>query len=213
MPLTRARILRFDDVTVECNPFEAQPRSKQILRREVLQAKAEAEQILREAQATAKQQLEAAERQASDTRETAKQAGYEEGLAQAAAEACALIEKQQSDNAQSTERIVGLARLLAERLVGRSLMIDETTATSMAQTLLTEVRGARHVVLAAHPDDLAAIEATVSKLNLVADFRLQANPDLARGDFALTTDLGSLEGSLGSRIGVLAKKLEQGLKA
>lgn len=214
MALVPARIIKAEDATKRSFSVQhATPVGAKLVRRELLQAQAAAAEIVASAEKQAAASLQAATEAARGVEAEAKRRGYEEGLAEAARRAIHLVDEQQRDASRSVSRIVQLARLLAERLIGRSLQIDEATVRDMAMTLLGEVRGARRVQLTAHPEDARVIQGALDTRALAADVLVDADSGLARGDFRLVTDIGTLEGSLGSRVAVLAKKLEEGLES
>lgn len=223
MTLARGRIIKAEESTQSYTPLaqhalqqqtalqkSTAPRTR-VIRAEVLAAQAQAEQLLAEAERAVQQRLEAAEQAATQAKAEAVQRGYEEGLAQAAAEVVTLVAAEQAEQARSLDRVTALAKLLAERLIGHSLKLDESTVQDMARVLLLEVRGARRVTVATHPDDAPLLERALLHANPLLELRVEAHDSLRRGDFRLTTDLGSLEGSLGARLEILAAKLRQGL--
>ena len=79
--------------------------------------------------------------------EGARERGLQEGLAEAAANVVSRISEQQLALQRNDSRIIVLARLLAERLLGHALQTVENTVRDMALALLAEVRGARRVTL------------------------------------------------------------------
>jgi flagellar biosynthesis/type III secretory pathway protein FliH len=215
MTLARGRIIKAEESTQSYAPLMQQqttvePRTR-VIRAEVLAAQEQAERLLAAAERAAQQRLEAAEQAAAQAKAEAAQRGYEDGLARAAAEVVALVAAEQAEQARSLDRVTALAKLLAERLIGHSLKLDESIIEDMARVLLLEVRGARRVTIATHPDDVQLLERTLVHANPLIELRVEANSALRRGDFRLTTDLGSLEGSLGARLELLATKLRQGL--
>jgi type III secretion protein L len=209
-PLTRARIVR-DAHVLDLNAEQPRRGAARIVRSEILLAREEAARIVAEAAAQAKARLETLESNAREASEAAKQRGLEEGLAEAAANVVNRISEQQLALQRNDTRIIALARLLAERLLGHAIQMDENTVRDMALTLLAEVRGARRVILRVHPSDVAALQAAVAPAVGVLEVVVEARAELARGDFQLSTDVGSLEGSLGSRLDLLTKRLREGL--
>lgn len=210
MTLSRARIVRAGDTTLEANP-RTPPSHARVVRRELLEAEEHAERVRARAEAAAEQSRREAAVSNREARELAAAEGYREGLAQAALEVTRSIALEQRDNASQTERIVQLARLLAERILGRALILDDTAVGDMAHALLAEVRGARRITFRCRPDDVANLTQSLAGMAAHADVRVEPAPDLAAGCFELHTDVGTLSGSLGARLDLLAKKLCEGL--
>jgi flagellar biosynthesis/type III secretory pathway protein FliH len=209
-PLTRARIVR-DARVLDTTAVNTRRGAARIVRSEILLARGEAARIVAEAEAKAKARLDTLESSARDTLEAAKQRGHQEGLAEAAANVVTRISEQQLALQRNDTRIIALARLLAERLLGHALQADENTVRDMALALLSEVRGARRVTLRVNPADAAELQAAVAPAVGVLEVVVEARAELSRGDFQLSTDVGSLEGSLGSRLDLLTKRLREGL--
>jgi flagellar biosynthesis/type III secretory pathway protein FliH len=213
--LSPARVIRASEAKAEVlvpahSPTERRAR---IIRRERLQAEEQAASILGRAQQQAEHTRQQAEEASVRIRAEAEQQGYREGLARAAHEAVERIALEHKHDTDHGKRLVQLARLLAERIVGRALAQDEALLQQMALTLLEEVRGARRITFRCSPEAVAALEQAVRSFGTHAEIRVEAEPALGPGDFELRTDVGTLEGSLGARLDLLANKLAEGLKA
>src|SRR5690606_33556756 len=129
-------------------------RDATILRREVLAAKREAEAILKQAQQQAKLLLQQAEQQVQSAREAAEQTGYDAGLALAAEQAVLVARKEEELDQRALSRSIEIARLLAERVIGKTLSESPEALAEMARATLEEVRGARQVRFLVAPDDV-----------------------------------------------------------
>lgn len=214
MPLVRARILKAQAIRVDALtplPKTLRDGHASILRRELMDAKVRAEAVAVEAKSAAAKLLHAARAEAEQIKQRAHVEGHEAGLLEAAAKAVAFVEAEQRAQVRAVDTTVALARLLAERLLGRSLTTEASTVTDLAKTLLAEVRGARMVTFRAHPNDVAALTSALEGLVPHTKVVVEAKAELASGDFQLTTDIGSLEGALRGRLDVLAAKVKQGL--
>lgn len=214
MPLVRARILKAQAIPVDALtplPTTLRDGHTNILRRELMDAKERAEAVAAEAKSAAAKLLDAARAEAEQIKQRARVEGHEAGLLDAAAKAFAFVEAEQRAQVRAVDTTVALARLLAERLLGRSLTTEASTVTDLAKTLLAEVRGARKVTFRAHPKDVAALTSALVGLVPHTTVAVEGKAELAPGDFQLTTDIGSLEGALRGRLDVLAAKIKQGL--
>ncbi len=214
---TRATILRQGQHTT--TPVESREtvghtaqRVPGILRREVLAARREAEAILQDAREQAQQLLDTAREQAQSAREASERAGYDAGLASAVEQAVRVARKEEELDQRALSRSVEMARLLAERVVRTTLNESPEALSAMARATLEEVRGARQVRFFVAPDDVALIsEALAHDSGSPMLVRVEADPDLQRGDFEMQTDAGTLTAKLGERLLLLAKVLAERL--
>lgn len=211
--LREARVIKSGTATME--PLGGQhvrARCMQVLRRERLEALEQAQAIVAEAKAKAEQLRVEAEQQVGALRAEAERQGYETGLAGALADTLRVAIQQEQLDRLGLERSVQMARLIAERIVGRHLDSDPSAVAEMAQAALAEVRGARQVRFVVHPGDVptvtAALPPDVTSPMLV---EVVAGEHLARGDFELRTDAGRLDASLGTRLAALMQAITENL--
>lgn len=108
------------------------------------------------------------------------------------------------------DRVVELAVLLAERLVGEALRIEPLRIAELAQAALHEARGARRVRIDASPDDVAALTGALAAAGHVAD----VHPDstLSRGSLVVHTDIGGVDARLEPQLSRLAEALREVLR-
>jgi flagellar biosynthesis/type III secretory pathway protein FliH len=86
--------------------------------------------------------------------------------------------------------------------------------TQLARTTLAEARGARRVVLRAHPDDASLLAAATARFD--PDGRVHSvvpDPALGRGDFVLETEVGTVDARLGAGLDRLAARLKEALRS
>lgn len=213
--LRRARIIPATElVALEVKPVVAAYRQKQatILRAEVLEAKARASEIVAEAESHASELRTAAEADAAETRARAEREGYESGLAKAIAASVELSRAEATQDQRQLDANVALARLLAERLLGKSLQVDAQLIVDMASEVMREVRGLRSVKIFAHRDDVEELRAALDAGRLGPQvLAVSARSDLSRGDLVLEAESGRLEARLGDRLERLARRLREGL--
>ncbi len=200
-----ARILRNAHATIAT----PKPRAR-IQPRELEAARRDAQQLLSEARASADAVRATAEAEAAAIREQARTQGLAEGQAQAAAAAIAFARAEREADARRLDRLCTLARLLAERLVGRELSTQDDTLAAMATTLLDEARGVRAATLHCHPSQLPLLHKQLPA-NPELSLALEADVTLALGDLRLTTDVGTLDARLGPRLTLLADALREHL--
>jgi flagellar assembly protein FliH len=106
------------------------------------------------------------------------------------------------------ERIVELARHVAESLVGAQVAADDETAVTLVRRALRDAGGARRIVVRVRPEDAprltslgAALDAeplTDRTVDVVAD------ENLGPGDVVLETDIGAVDARLETTTAQLA---------
>lgn len=183
-----------------------------VLPKGLVDANAEATRMLADARAKAKALLAATERQAADVRLVAEAEGRAEASAKLAAHALALASYEAKADERALERTVSLARLLAERLLGASLAIAPEQIISLARQALAEARGARRLVIVAHPEDAQLLTGALPSLDVVHD-TVRVAPDAARqrGNLRIETDIGVLDADLAPQLDRLALRLRETL--
>lgn len=177
----------------------------------VLDAREQSEHILREAHASADRMLSEARSSVSQLAAEVARKARETEAARVAALYLALRAHDERRLERDTERVVELARLLAERLVGESLRIEPERIATLAAEALAQARGARRVRLEACPDDVPALGELLEAIApIVAE--IEANPELGRGSLVLHTELGEVDGRLSPQLERLAAALRQALE-
>ena len=160
----------------------------------------------------------AAHRRAAEVAEQAR----ERGLAQARADAdarlaaawLALRAREERAAEADLERAIGLAKVLAERLVGGELAIAPDKVVDLARAALAEARGARRVRIQANPLDADALRGHLEEVGLPAQsVEVDVDPQLARGALVLHTDLGTVDARLQPQLERLAQALRTVLRA
>ncbi len=174
------------------NLVEAHERATALL----AQAKAEAERVLQAARAGAD-----AERQAllGAARAEARSELADVQLRLRAAETHA--------DERALDRSVALARVLAERLLGRSLSLEPSLIVDLAQQALREAGGARRIAVSVHPQHLPELRAALSAGTLEHVTALHGDEALSAGSFVLESELGRLEADLGTQLDRLTERL------
>lgn len=210
----RARIVRAaDPATVHplLTPQVASASHRRIAREEV-EAHFNAERIEREARARAEALLAEARAQGAAAGEQAASAAREEAHSRAIAQWIAVRRVEDARVAAEADRIVALAVVLAERLVGAALEVEPARIASIARAVLAEARGARRATLDAHPTDAEILRQQLATLGLQAGaVDVRDDPALARGALRLHTDVGILDAQLAPRLERLAVALRDAL--
>ena len=208
--MARARIIKAGIVsaTAVTAPASSAPR-QQIIRREVLHAEELAQEILGTAHEKAKQVLSEAVQTASELATNAELEGFEQGRASAVKAALAFASLEAQADQRAADRSLQIARILAERLIGKALELDPATVVSLAEQALAEVRGAHRIVLMCNPGDAAALAELQGNGSVSgSSVDLQPTADQQRGHVSITTNVGNVDASIGSRLDVLIEVLK-----
>jgi len=189
------------------------PRGR-VLRPEDVAASEEAHRIV----AAAKQRADALIAEAVEGAERLRVDARREGREQAALELTVSLLRLRREEATQGERqldrIVLLARALAERLLGEALRVDPSRITAIARQVLAQVRKAATVEVFAHPDDAAALSREIGALGLEATvLEVHVDPERARGSLKVCTDLATLDADLTLQLDRLAVALRDTFRA
>lgn len=218
MTLARGRVLRAETASSAhaVSRLDVEPRRGEAGRRldaSVLCAAERAAATLAAAERRAEAILADAQHRADEVTKRAEMAGRSCGLAEFAAHALRLREREIHADDAALDRTVEVSRLLAERLLGHALTVSPAEVASLARGALAEVRGAQRVRIHANPRDAEILAEVAAQLD--PEGRLQAVlPDeaLAAGDLRLETDVGVVDARLGPSIGRLAARLREALR-
>jgi flagellar biosynthesis/type III secretory pathway protein FliH len=165
----------------------------------------------KEADAILARARESAEQVAVNAAEEARQAEH----AKLAAVYLALRVEDERREERDLDRAIGLARVLAERLLGEALEADPTRVVALARQALAEARGATRVVIEASPLDADALRSHLVDLlpgGLAASaLDVKTDPQLSRGSLRVHTNLGTLDVQLAPQLERLAKALRDAL--
>lgn len=213
MTLARGRLLRQPAASPAAQTAETRTYPGRRVPRALLEAAAEGRKRVAEAERHAAALIERAGAEASRIREAARAEGRTEGLAETAALALALREREARADDAALDRTLALARLLAERLVGAALQIGDAAAVELARGALEGARGARRVVLRAHPEDAPKMQAATHHFDPEGRVHtILADAALGPGDIVLETEVGTVDARLGAGIERLATRLREALR-
>jgi flagellar biosynthesis/type III secretory pathway protein FliH len=215
----RARIIRAPDTpgttpTGEERLLSLRPSVAQWRRiaREELEARMAGERIVEEARSRAETIASQAREDALGAAEHAVREAREQAEANAAAQWLALRKSDGERLEREGERIIAVAVVLAERLLGAALDLDPARIAHLARTAIAEARGARRITIEAHPLDADSLRRHLQAAQLDAQsVEVRDNLALARGDLRLQTDVGTIDAKLAPRLDRLAAALRDAL--
>jgi flagellar biosynthesis/type III secretory pathway protein FliH len=180
--------------------------------RDVVAAAEEGAAIIARARAEALRIVQRAEQGVAELRLRAEAEGRADGVARLAAHTIALKSREAASLDGELDRIVELAKILAERLLGASLGLDPERVVGLARQAIAEATGARRITVVAHPEDAAHLEAALGSLAAGAEaVRVVADPKRPRHGLRLETDIGVLDAELAPQLERLALKLRETL--
>lgn len=183
-----------------------------VVRHVVVEAERRAQELLTTAEEHVRALVERAEREASAQREQAIEEGRARGYGEVLSRFAALQRIEAAADERGLSRSVELARLLAERLIGASIAVDDDTVTALATQVLSEVRGARQITLYANPNDVTVLQAHTQGSGVLHGLRLVADETCERGNFRVSTDVGTMQANIGVRLDLLTAKLAEALR-
>lgn len=180
----------------------------------VLAAEQRAAQRVADAEARAQALLRRAESEASELRARVETEARAAAAAEVAERSLALALRESQGDARQLDRVVVLARLLAERLLGEALALEPGRVVALAREVVAEARGARRIQVVAHPEDARLLAEELHQLGLPVEC-LQVTGDARRqrGSLRLVTDVGELDAELGPQLARLAERLRESLEA
>jgi flagellar biosynthesis/type III secretory pathway protein FliH len=180
--------------------------------REELEARVAGERIVQEARSRAEAiALEARDHAVSSTAQAARDA-RQHAEASVAAQWLALRQDEGKRLERDRDRIIAVAVVLAERLLGVALELDPARIVDLARAVIAEARGARRIAIEAHPLDADALRRHLEVARLdVQSVEVRDNGALARGELRLQTDVGAIDAKLAPRLDRLAAALRDAL--
>jgi flagellar biosynthesis/type III secretory pathway protein FliH len=196
-----------DEPTRRNDVVRSSARRARVLSPESVAAHDEGRSIVERAEQRAAELLARAEAEAATLRTRAAEEGRAEGAAAFAAHSLTLAARERELDERALDRLVALARLLAERLLGETLQLDPSRVVALARQALTEAQGARRIEIAAHPEDAPLLAKELGAAGVDQIVRIVPDPARNRGSLRFDTDLGSLDAELGPQLDRLAKML------
>lgn len=112
------------------------------------------------------------------------------------------------------DRVVDLARLLAERLLRKSIELSPETIASLAAAVLAEARSARRVAVFVHPSHVPLLEHATQAFDPEGRVhRIAGDASLGSCDVRLETELGNVDARIDVGLTELARRLRDALRS
>lgn len=181
-----------------------------VVKRAVVDARAEARRILADAAREAEELRELAAREAREARETA----YREGLESALAELNQLLleahERRDAALSGAERDVLRLAVKLAEKIIGREIERDDATLADIVSTALRHARQQEALTVRVNPADLPRVQAHRDRLDPSGRARfidLVADPRVGHGGCVIEGESGTVDARLDTQLRVLERAL------
>jgi len=217
MKLGTGRVVEAAPIDLDAGTGDIATRPRQQARRgrvvppPVVDAAEEGRRVVERAKEKARLILDAARDEAAALRAHTAEEGRADAAAAIARQSLAFAARERAIDERALDRLVDLARLLAERLLGEALRLDPSRVTALARQALTEAQGARRIEIAAHPDDAPLLERELAGAGADAVVRIVPDATRPRGSLRFETDLGTLDADLAPQLDHLTKKLRAAL--
>jgi len=180
---------------------------------EELEAKLTAETILRDAKEKAEIVLAEARDRGVTEAAASSRAAREQADVELVARWTALRQAEGRKMEAETDRIIGLAVMLAERLLASSLELSPERIGTLARSVLSEARGMRRAVIHAHPLDVEPLTRELHASGLDAScYSVSKDEALSRGELHLHTDVGVIRAKLSDRLTMLSSVLREAFR-
>jgi flagellar biosynthesis/type III secretory pathway protein FliH len=181
--------------------------------REVIEARDTAVRVVGEARDQAAAIVAEARAAAAGVAEAAANEAREAETAKLAAHYLHLKHDEERRADADLDRAIGLAVVLAERLLGETLERDPARVVALARQALAEARGSRRAVIDASPLDADALQRHLVEVGFGSHaVEIRTDPALTRGSLRLSTSLGNLDAQLRPQLERLARALRDTLQ-
>jgi flagellar biosynthesis/type III secretory pathway protein FliH len=211
--IARARVIKaaFPTDASTRRGAEAHPLARRIPA-DVMDAREEAARIVAAARAEADRITRAARESGARAAEEAAREAREREIARVAAEAIAVRTADERRAERELDRTVGIAALLAERLVGEAIRVEPERIAALANEALCEARGARRVRVEASPEDAPVLARVLAEVGAAAA-EVVPNPELGRGSLLVLTELGRIDARLAPQLERLSEAVREAMRA
>jgi flagellar assembly protein FliH/type III secretion protein L len=178
-----------------------------------VRARRVAAEILAAREEAAKIVAEACARAAADATSVATAAATEareQEVARLAASFLALRADEAQRAEREADRLVELAVILAERLVGEAIRVEPARIVTLAAAAIDEARGAGSVRIDACPEDVPALREALGDVARIT--KIEADISLGRGSLVVHTDIGRIDARLETQLAALSKAVREALR-
>ena len=192
-------------------PIESDPGlTSAIVKRQIVDSKAEANRIVAEAQDRAGKILKDAESAAKDMLEQAYQQGLTDALTTLNQDLLIAREKRDSALARVERDLLRLAIKIAEKICSREIHRDDATIAAMVRTAITHARHSEIVTVRVNPIDLPIVEkyrASIEPRGLMRFVEFVPDPCIGRAGCIIVTETTTIDARLETQLRALEQVL------
>jgi len=184
--------------------------SAAVVKREIIDARAQAQAIVAEAEAQAAALRRTSELLAREVREQAYNQGTEAALSKINQDMIAAREMRDTALAQVERDVLRLAVKIAEKIIGREIETSDATTADIVATALREARHNERVTVRINPGDFPTIKKYRARLDPGGRARFldfAPDPRVERGGCQIVTETGAIDAQLSVQLRVLEKAL------
>ena len=200
----------FPEPLADRPPVRPNPRGA-VVESEVYDAHQKAKEIIEAAERQAAQLLEKATRERDAVVAAAKEAGRQEGLAQATEVLLRAKKEAAGIVAGAEKQLVELSLLVAEKIIGSSLQADPESVLAICAQAIESVRQQKELVLRVNPEDAIILrngrKKLMDMLGRTKDIAVREDPEVARGGCIIETENGSVDAQLKTQLQMLEEAL------
>ena len=181
-----------------------------IVKRQVVDSKAEARRIVAEAQDRADQILKDAECAAKDAIELAYQQGLTDALATLNRDLLIARETRDFALAKVERDLLRLAIRIAEKICSREIDRDDATIAAMVRSAITHARHCEILTVRVNPSDLPVVEkyrTSIEPTGLMRFVEFVSDPSIGRAGCLIVTETRTIDARLETQLRALEQVL------
>lgn len=184
--------------------------NRPVIKRVIVEARAEAQRIVAEATREAERLHQAALAEAERIRETARREAQEEALAELYESLVVARERRETAIAQAEHDLLRLAVRIAEKIIGRELKTDPATVADIVANALRHARQQEMLTVRVNPGDAALVQQERARIDPMGRARfldIVSDPRVAPGGCVIETESGTIDARLETQLRALERAL------
>ncbi|MER3427746.1 MAG: HrpE/YscL family type III secretion apparatus protein [Pyrinomonas sp.] len=181
-----------------------------VIKRVIVEARAEARRIVEEATREAELIREEALAEAERIRETARREAQEGALAELHELLINARERREAAIVQAERDLLRLAVRIAEKIIGRELRTDPAAIADIVATALRHARQQEMLTVRVNPADAALVQRERERIDPMGRARfldVVADPRIASGGCVIETESGTIDARLETQLRALERAL------
>ncbi|HEX7314753.1 MAG TPA: type III secretion system stator protein SctL [Pyrinomonadaceae bacterium] len=186
------------------------PSQGAVVKRPLVEARAEAARLLAEAEREAADTRAGAQQEARELREAAYREGHETALTELNALLLEAHERRETALAEVERDLLRLAVRIAEKIIGREIETDPATLADIVATALRNARQHETLVVRVHPANLPDVQSRREQIDPAGRARFidfVPDPRVSRGGCIIESESGTVDAQLDTQLRVLERAL------